>query len=94
MDISISEENLARILWKVSQGLYPSADAVLERALDFLDEYDVGVAQVRDMAQAGLDDLRNGRYKTYSKETRDELLDDIKQRSLKLMAERNQSRGL
>ena len=83
MDISISEENLARIQWKVEKGLYPSADAVVERALDFLDEYDVSVAQVRDMAQQGIDDLENGRYTTYTDETLDNLVEDVKRRSLK-----------
>ena len=82
MEISISKENLARIRHKVAQGIYPSEDAAIERALDFLDEYDAAAAKVRELARAGLDDLRNGRYKTYSAETRDALLADVQQQAL------------
>ena len=82
MEISISKENLARINHKVEKGLYPSTDAAIERALDFLDQYDTAAAKVRDMAMAGMEDLRNGRYKTYSAETGDALLEDIKRQAL------------
>lgn len=91
MEISISKENLARINHKVGKGLYPSTDSVIERALDFLDQYDVAAAKVRDMAMAGLEDLRNGRYKTYSAETGDELLEDIKRQAL---AERQRAKAV
>lgn len=91
MEISISKENLARINHKVEKGLYPSTDAVIERALDFLDQYDTAAAKVRDMAMAGLEDLRNGRYKTYSAETGDALLEDIKRQAL---AERQRAKAV
>ena len=93
MEVSISEELLKRIHWKVDAGLYPSADEVVERALDLLDERDVAVAMVKDLVQKGIDDIEAGRYKTYSSENRDELLEDIKQRALKLDAQREQGRG-
>ena len=93
MEVSISDELLKRIQWKVEAGLYSSADEVVEWALDLLDQRDVAIAMVRDLVQEGIDDIENGRYKTYSKENRDELLEDIKQRALKLDAEHKQRRG-
>ena len=82
MDISISDELWDRIQWKLDTDFYPSVDAVVERALEFLDEYDV--AEVRDMVMEGVEDLRSGRYKEYTNETRDELLQDIKVRAREL----------
>ncbi len=93
MEISISEELLKRIQWKVDTGIYPSADEVVERALDLLDQRDVAVTMIQDMVQEGIDDIENGHYKTYSAENRDELLEDIKQRALKLEAERKERRS-
>ena len=93
MEVSISDELLKRIQWKVDAGLYSSADEVVEWALDLLDQRDVAIAMVRDLVQEGIDDIENGRYKTYSKENRDELLEDIEQRALKLDAEHKQRRG-
>ena len=90
MDISISDELWDRIQWKLDKDFYPSVDAVVERALEFLDEYDVAVAEVRDMVMEGVEDLRSGRYKEYTNETRDELLQDIKLRARELRAERQQ----
>ena len=88
MDIKISEELVKRIQWKVDAGIYSSADEVMERALDLLDQRDVAVAMVQDLVQEGIDDFKAGRYKTYSSENSDELLEDIKQRALELEAER------
>ena len=82
MDISISDGLLKRIQWKVDKGLYPSADDVVERALDLLDQRDVAVAMIRDMVQEGIDDIENGRYTTYTEETLDNLVEDVKRRSL------------
>ena len=99
MDISIDEQLWARIKQKVDSGLYPSADAVMARALGLLEERDLAdsdpaiakeFADFRAKVQVGIDDLRNGRYKVYSKENRQELLDDIKRHALKLEAERTQ----
>ena len=103
MDISIDEQLWARIKQKVDSGLYPSADAVMAHALGLLEEREMAdtdpaivaeLADFRAKVQVGIDDLRNGRYKVYSKETRQELLEDIKQRALKLEAERTQPRDV
>ena len=90
MKPTISEELLKRIQWKVDAGIYASPDEVIERALDLLDQRDVAVTMVRDLIQESIDDFEAGRYKTYSKENRDELLTDIKARALKIEAERRQ----
>ena len=93
METRISEELLKRIRWKVDAGIYESVDEVLERALDLLDQRDVAVELVRDLVQESISDFEAGRYKTYSKENRDELLEDIKQRELGLESERRRKRS-
>ena len=92
MDIAISEELLKRIQWKVDAGIYPSADEVIERALDLLDEYDVEIAKIQDMVQVGMDDLAEGRYTTYTEETLDNLVEDVKRRSLERLESRKGTR--
>ena len=90
MDISISEELLERIQWKVEAGIYTSVDEVVERALDLLDQRDVAVAMVQDLVRESIEDFEAGRYKTYSAENRDELLEDIKLRALKVATGRKE----
>ncbi len=82
MEITISEVLLKRIQWKVDSGIYGSPDEVVENALDLLDQRDVSVAMVRDLVQEGIDDIEAGRYKTYSEETLENLVDDVKRRAL------------
>ena len=93
METRISEELLKRIRWKVDAGIYESVDEVLERALDLLDQRDVAVELVRDLVQESISDFEAGRYKTYSKENCDELLEDIKQRELELESEKRRKRS-
>ena len=92
MNTSISDELLKRIQWKIEAGMYSSADEVLENALDLLDQKDVAVAMAKDLVQEGIDDIENGRYKTYSSENRDELLEDIKQLAIELESGHEQRR--
>ena len=82
MEVAINGELLKRIQWKVDAGIYPTADEVVERALDLLDEYDVEIAKIQDLVQEGLDDFAAGRYSTYTEETLDNLVEDVKRRSL------------
>ena len=91
MDISISEELLKRIQWKVDSGIYASADEVVERALDFLDEYDVEIAKIQGMVREGLEDLETGRYTTYTEETLDNLVEDVKRRALARLESRKET---
>ena len=82
MEVAINSELLKRIQWKVDAGIYPSADEVVERALDLLDVYDVEIAKIRDLVQEGLDDFAAGRYTTYTEDSLDNLVEDVKRRSL------------
>ena len=82
MEVAINSELLKRIQWKVDAGIYPSADEVVERALDLLDVYDVEIAKIRDLVQEGLDDFAAGRYTTYTDDSLDNLVEDVKRRSL------------
>ena len=92
MEIAISEELLERIQWKVEAGIYSSVDEAVERALDLLDQRDVAAAMMQDLVQEGIEDFKAGRYKTYSSENPDELLEDIERRALELEAERKVGR--
>ena len=94
MEITINSELLKRIQWKVDAGIYPSADEVIERALDLLDQRDVAVAMVKDLVQESIEDFKAGRFKTYSSERPDELLEDIKRRALELDDERKGNRAV
>ena len=90
MEITISEELLKRIQGKVDAGIYGSPDEVVEHALDLIDQRDVAVAMVQDLVRESIEDFEAGRYKTYSAENRDELLEDIKLLALKLATDRKE----
>ena len=89
MEITISEEHLAHIRKLVDSGRYPSADAVMARALALLEERDLAdsdpaiaaeLAEIRAKVMQGIDDLKNGRYTKY--ESREELVEDIRRRGI------------
>lgn len=89
MEITISEKYLAHISMLVESGRYPSADAVIARALGLLEERDLAdsdpaiaaeLAEIRAKVMQGVDDLRNGRYTKY--ESREELVEDIRKRGI------------
>ena len=64
MEVSISEQNLARIMRKVESGRYSSADEVLGSALGLLDERDGAVeSELEDMRESvrqGTDQANSG----------------------------------
>ena len=91
MDINISQELLMRIQWKVDAGIYGSSDEVVEHALDLLDQRDVALAMVRDLVQEGIDDFEAGRYTTYTEETLDNLVEDVKRRALGRLESQNKT---
>ena len=87
MDISIDEQLWARIKQKVDSGLYPSADAVVARALGLLEERDLAdsdpaiakeLADFRAKVMEGVEALNNGDYTEYTQETLGQLFEDIK----------------
>ncbi len=89
MEITISEEYWAHIRKLVDSGRYPSADAVIARALGLLEERDLAdsdpavaaeLAEIREKVMQGIDDLKNGRYTKY--ESREELVEDIRRRGI------------
>ncbi len=83
MEISVSEELWGRIQQKVDSGAYPSVGVVLTNAMIHLDDHDAFVTEatdspeVRGMIADGAEDLKNGRYTAYTKETLPELFEDI-----------------
>ena len=99
MEIKISEELWERIKQKVDDGSYPSVEVVLTSAMIHLENHDkyveeiISTPRVRAMIEEAKDDFRKGRYKTYSRENRDEFIEDIKQRALELESESEQNRS-
>ncbi len=89
MDATISEKHMAHVRQLVDSGRYPSADAVVARALALLEERDLAdtdpeiereLAEIRAKVMQGIDDLRNGRFTRF--ESKEELIEDIKQRGI------------
>jgi putative addiction module CopG family antidote len=84
MEISISEQNHTHIKRKIESGEYSSADEVITKALESLDESDEALAreieEVRAKIQEGIADLQEGRYTSYTNETLHELIENVKQR--------------
>ncbi len=88
MDISIDEQLWARIKQKVDSGLYPSADAVMARALGLLEERDLAnsdpaiakeLADFRAKVMEGVKDLDDGRYTEYA--NAEDIIEDVKRRA-------------
>ena len=99
MEITISDELWARIKQKVDSGAYPSVDVVLTNAMIHLEDHDnyveeiTNTPEVRAMIEEAHDDFRKGRYKEYSRENRDEFIEEIKQRALNLESESRKNRS-
>ena len=88
MEINISEEYLAHISKLVDSGRYPSADAVIDRALGLLEERDLAdsdpaiaaeLADIRAKVMQGIKDFEEGRYTEYA--SVDEIFEDAKRRA-------------
>ncbi len=88
MDVSIDEQLWARIKQKVDSGLYPSADAVMARALGLLEERDLAdsdpaiakeLANFRAKVMEGVKDLEEGRYTEYA--NAEDIIEDVKRRA-------------
>ena len=97
MEITISEEYLAHIAKLVDSGRYPSADAVIARALALLEERDLAdtdpviaaeLAEVRAKVMQGIEDLKNGRSTRY--DSKEQLVEDIRQRGLERQRRRKE----
>lgn len=88
MDIMIAEKHVAHISKLIDSGRYPSADAVIDRALALLEERDLAdsdpaiaeeLADIRKKVMAGLKDFEDGRYTEYANV--DEIFEDAKRRA-------------
>ena len=88
MDIEISEKHQSHISQLVYSGRYPSADAVIARALALLEERDLAdsdpeiereLAETRAKVMQGIKDFEEGRYKEYANV--DDIFEDAKRRA-------------
>lgn len=91
MNIPISKELAERIEHKVRSGNYPSADAVINKALELLDEHD---DELRAFVQEGIDALENGDYVEYTDENLHEFFEDVHRRGLERLESRDESLNL
>ncbi len=80
MNVSISEQNLARIMRKVEAGGYSSTDDVLDSALTLLDERDEALekelAELREGIRRGVKQAGEGQVVSAQ-----EVFDELKQRN-------------
>lgn len=88
MEINISAKHLAHISKLVDSGRYPSADAVVDRALALLEERDLAdsdpaiereLADIRAKVMEGVRALEEGRRTKY--DSADQLVADVKRRA-------------
>jgi putative addiction module CopG family antidote len=91
MTVSLSREQEQLIKEHLATGRYSSEDAVLNEALALLQRHEKAVEKLRAEIQEGLDDLATGRSHTYTKETSQQLADEIKQRGRELKAKREKA---
>ena len=80
MNESLKPQHSERISRKVESGLYSSSEAVLDRALDLLDDYDAELADIREKVRVAKEQAKNGQYKDYTDETLHELFESISER--------------
>jgi putative addiction module CopG family antidote len=88
MNISISKELAERIERKVESGYYPSADAVIDKALELLDDHD---QELRALIQEGIEALESGDYVEYTDENLHEFFEDVHRRGLERLKTRDES---
>ena len=91
MNISVRKELAERIEHKVKSGYYPSVDAVVDKALELLDEHD---QDLRAFIQEGIDALENGDYVEYTDENLHEFFEDVHWRGLERLKSCNESINL
>jgi putative addiction module CopG family antidote len=82
MNISISKELAQRIEHKIISGNYSSADEVLGKALELLDEHDYELEGIRAFVQEGIDALDDGDYVEYTDDNLQDLVEDVHRRGL------------
>ena len=88
MKIEVSEELARLINCRVQSGEYPSASAVIEKALALLDEQD---HELRAFIQEGIDALENGDYVEYTDENLHEFFEDVHRRGLEWLKARSEA---
>ena len=88
MKIDISPELAELIDSRVQSGEYPSASAVIEKAMALLDEQD---HELRAFIQEGIDALENGDYVEYTDENLHELVDDVHRRGLEWLKKQSKA---
>jgi Arc/MetJ-type ribon-helix-helix transcriptional regulator len=86
MNEPLTPRHRERISRKVDSGLYISHEAVLDKALDLLDDYDEELADIREKVQTAKTQIANGQYKDYTDETLHELFESISERGRRRLA--------
>lgn len=89
MNEPLTSRHRERIHQKVESGLYSSPGAVLDKALELLDEYDEELVEIREKVRIAEEQVRNGQYTDYTEETLHKLFDSISERGRQWLASRN-----
>lgn len=78
MNITLPTEIEKIVAEKVSSGAYQSADEVISSGVRLLDAREKGIAALREEIMRGFEDIREGRFSTFSTdEELDSFSDDI-----------------
>ena len=95
MNVSLTQELESFVNTLVSSGMYYSASEVVRDGLRLLREQEeikrIRTEEIRKDIMLGLEDLREGRSKTFT--TADELLEDVKRGGRKKLAEKRNGKS-
>lgn len=86
MDISINSQNQEWIRRKVESGEFKSADDLIAKARELLDQYH---EDLRARMHEGLGQIERGEYAEYTDETLHEIFDDVSKRGREWLKSRN-----
>ncbi len=97
MNVLLTPELETLVNQKVKTGSYNSASEVVREALRLLDDYDslreIRREKLRQEIQKGVDDIREGRFKTFSNQKEiDEFIEIIKKEGREKLAKKSKAK--
>ena len=96
MNVSLTPRLENFIKNKIKKGRYQSASEVVRDALRALEDREQDreqrLADLRKEVAIGLNDIKEGRYKTYTDATLKDLIEDVKREGRRRLATRRRSR--
>lgn len=91
MNVSLTPELERLVNDKIKTGMYQTASEVVRDALRLLQQRDEQRQQLRADVQAGLEDIRRGRYSEYDSRSGAALVNTIKARGRKRLTQQKKT---